>query len=126
MLISPTSGHIHLTNSIILEPGTAYDTLKQLLTKANINFSFEDSYGLYQSIYLNNILTENKKFSIELQFEKFRLRGLLVDFTCNVGHEITLEQWVADLKKNNTTHWGNIKTEIHPRFDVPLVSIKYI
>lgn len=126
MLIYPTTGHIHLTNSIVLQPGSDYDALKQHLSEANIDFSFEDSYGLFQSIYLNNILSENKKFSIELQFEKFRLCGLLVDFTCNIGHEITLEQWVADLIKNNATDWGNIKTEIHPRFDVPLVSIKYI
>jgi len=124
MLLSPTNGHIYLTETLILQPGNDYETVKKQLTEEKIDFKFEDSYGFYQSIYLN-VLTENKNFRIELKFEKFRLGGLLLDFTCNAGHEITLEQWVAELIKSNTTNWGNIQTEIHPRFDVPLVSIKY-
>jgi len=127
-LIDTANGHLHLPGPVILAPAMDIELLKQQLTEKQIAFKQEDHYnGMYGSIYLHGIKTENKTFKIEVHYDRKKMKSLSMDFDCDKGFEISLNDWVANLKGNASKFvWGTIVADFHPRFDVPYISVDYV
>lgn len=82
---------------------------------------------MYGSIYLHGIKAENKTFKIEVHYDRKKTKSLSMDFDCDKGFEISLNDWVANLKgKESKFAWGNVVSDFHPRFDVPYISVTYL
>ncbi len=127
-LIDITNGNLHLPGHVTITPGMDIELLKKQLTEKQIAFKQEDHYnGMYGSIYLHGIKTENKTFKIEVHYNKLKISSLSMDFSCDKGFEISFNDWVANLKGNESKFaWGTIMSDSHPRYDVPYISVVYV
>jgi hypothetical protein len=127
-MIDPKTGTLHLPHNILLAKGTHYDELKEILKQqSDMKFVYEEQYGLFQIIHLSKVEQDGKLFKFELFFDKKLLTSILIDFTCtDAGNETTLEQWLtAQVGNLRQFDWGKVHTDEHPKFCVPLISLKY-
>jgi len=126
-MIDAKPGTLHLPHNILLSSRTNYDALKETLQQQqDIKFVYEERYGLYQIIYLSKVECDNKLFQFELFFDKKILSSMMLDFTCTGDDNQTLEQWLTEQVGNlRQFDWGKVHTYEHPKFCVPLISLKY-
>lgn len=126
-LIDTANGNLTIPGPVIIAPGMDIELLKQQLTEQQIAFKQEDHYkGMYGSIYLHGIKAENKTFKIEVHYNKLKVSSLSMDFSCDEGFEISLSNWVNNLKgKESKFAWGDVVADFHPRYDVPYISVMY-
>lgn len=128
VMLDPQTGTLCLPHNILLSSGTNFDTLKETLQEhKGIDFVCEERYGLYQIIYLSHVEVDGLRYMFEIFFDKKRLTSILMDFECmSAGNGITLEEWLTDQLGNlRQFSWGEINTIEHPKFCVPLISLKY-
>ncbi|MGE0637988.1 MAG: hypothetical protein AB7G44_11440 [Bacteroidia bacterium] len=127
-IIDTGNGNLNLPGPVTISRGMDIELLKQQLTEKQIPFKQEDHYnGMYGSIYLHGIKTDNKTFQFEIHYDKLKMKSISMGFECDKGFEISYDQWVNDLKGNETKFaWGNIVADYHPRFDVPYISVTYV
>lgn len=127
-LIDITNGNLTIPGPVTIAPGMDIELLKQQLTEKQIAFKQEDHYnGMYGSIYLHGIKTENKTFKIEVHYDRKKMKSISMDFDCDPGFEISFSDWVTKLKGGaDKFAWGNIVADFHPRYDVPYISVDYV
>lgn len=127
-IIDTGNGNLNIPGPVTISPGMDIELLKQQLTEKQIPFKQEDRHnGLFGSIHLHGIKTDNKTFQFEIHYDKLKMKSISMGFNCDKGFEISYDQWVSNLKGTEARFlWGNIVSDIHPRYDVPYISIDYV
>ncbi len=132
-IIDIQNGNLNIPGVNTITPAMDYDVLKQNLLDKNIDFTYEDHYNnLFGSIYINKIESGDTTFQFELHFNNKKLTGITLGFTTtDTPQDIEsklqcYQEWVTIIKGMETDiPWGSILAEIHPRFDVPIISVRY-
>lgn len=124
--LDAANGYLYVVSPLEIKPGMDFEEMKRQLAENAIPFTETDHYNLFQFINLNRIRFDNKTFHLEIYFDKKRLKAISFDFVYDNGYEISFEQWVADITNNETEFtWGRMKTDEHPKYSVPLISLSY-
>lgn len=126
-MIDPKTGTLHLPHNMVLSNSTNFDELKETLQQhTDIDSTFEERYGLYQIVYLSHVEQDGKVFQFELFFDKKLLSSMMLDFNCTNGNNQTREDWLTEQVGHlREFDWGKVNTDEHPKFCVPLISLKY-